>query len=149
MTLWIDGDACPRRAREVVVSRLRGSRITGVVISDRRLVPLPDDTLTYETVDPGPGAADDRIRAGIRPGDLAMTRDLELAADLMNAGVTVINDRGRLWEAEGLERARREREFTLALDRGGHGRSRRATWGEEEARVLGNTLDRLIALNEK
>ncbi len=149
MTLWIDGDAFPRRAREVVVSRLRDARITCVVVSDRLLTPLTDDPLQYEKVNPGPGAADNRIRAGVRPGDLAMTRDLDLAADLMEAGVSVINDHGRLWEAEGLERARRERAFTLALHRGGHVRIRRARWGDEDARALGNTLDRLIALNEK
>ena len=93
MRIYVDADSCPREAREMV---LRFSSRLGIeaVFAANRLIPgiqknpgCQGTAVRMELCPPGEGAADDRIVALAKPGDLVLTRDLPLAERLVEAGI--------------------------------------------------------------
>ena len=100
------------------------------------------DTALMELCPAGEGAADDRIVELARPGDLALTRDLPLAERLVEAGVTVLDDRGRVSTKENIRERRSLRDFTVGLAENGLEYERTASYGKKELNAFANSLDR-------
>jgi uncharacterized protein YaiI (UPF0178 family) len=93
--LWIDADAAPREAKEVVYRAARRLALETLLVANRRLIlPLDNPHLSSVRVEGGPDAADDYIAAQARPGDVAVTADIPLAARLVEAGVRVLTPHG-------------------------------------------------------
>ena len=90
----------------------------------------------------GEGAADNRIVELARPGDLVLTRDLPLAEQLVQAGVTVLDDRGRVFTKENIRERRSLRDFVVGLAENGMETERMASYGKKELNTLANSLDR-------
>ena len=95
-----------------------------------------------EICPPGEGAADDRIVSLARPGDLAITRDLPLAERLVEAGITVLDDRGRVFTKENIRELRSLRDFVVSLAENGMDTERTASYGKKELNAFANSLDR-------
>ena len=103
-----------------------------------------EDTAIMELCPPGEGAADDRIVSLARPGDLAITRDLPLAERLVNAGVAVLDDRGRVFTKENIRQLRSLRDFTVGLADSGMDYERMASYSRKELNAFANSLDRVL-----
>ena len=144
MQILVDADSCRREARELI---LRSSARLGIkaVFAANRLIPgLPPDA-QMELCPAVEGAADDRIAALARPGDLVLTRDLPLAERLVDAGVSVLDDRGRVFTKENIREQRSIRDFTVDLIKSGMGMERIASYGKKEQKKLADSLDRELA----
>jgi len=142
MQIFVDADSCPAEAREMV---LRFSARLGIktVFAANRLIPgLPNGTALMELCPQGEGAADDRIVALAGPGDLAITRDLPLAERLVETGVVVLDDRGRIFTKENIKERRSLRDFTVGLSENGLDYERTASYGKKELNTFANSLDR-------
>ena len=103
--------------------------------------PIPGD-VQMELCPVVDGAADDRIVALARPGDLVLTRDLPLAERLVDAGVTVLDDRGRVFTKENIKERRSIRDFVVGLAENGLDTERTASYGRKELNAFANSLDR-------
>ena len=93
----------------------------------------------------GEGAADDRIVALASPGDLVITRDLPLAERLVEAGISVLDDRGRIFTKENIRERRSLRDFVVGLAENGMDTERTASYGRKELNAFANSLDREIS----
>ena len=100
------------------------------------------DTAFMEICPPGEGAADDRIVELACAGDLVLTRDLPLAERLVEAGVTVLDDRGRVFTTENIRQLRSVRDFVVGLAENGLQTERTASYGKQDLKALANSLDR-------
>jgi uncharacterized protein YaiI (UPF0178 family) len=102
MHVWIDADACPVPVRDIVL-RASGRRSVAVVFVASKLVDVPvTELISFVQVPPGPDAADAYIAERAKPGDLAITQDIPLAAILVPKGVTVITPRGESYNADNI-----------------------------------------------
>ena len=147
MQILVDADSCPRDAREML---LRFSSRLGIkaVFAANRLIPgMPanPEEAQMELCPPGDGAADDRIVALARPGDLVLTRDLPLAERLVEAGITVLDDRGRVFTRENIRERRSIRDFVVGLAETGLDMERIPSYGSKELKALANSLDRELS----
>lgn len=141
-------DLLERRAEsEMKKARARGSepRFDLAFVSARKL--RHKAGTKFMLVEPGPGAADDRIAAGCRPNDVAVTRDIPLAERLACAGITVLNDRGECMTADIARERRSLRDRALELRNLGlaPASSRERSWGAPEFKKFADTLDRVLA----
>ncbi|MDR0497255.1 MAG: DUF188 domain-containing protein [Treponema sp.] len=143
MKILIDADSCPREAREMV---LRFSARLGIktIFAANRLIPGLPATATMERCPPGEGEADKRIAELARPGDLVITRDLPLAELLIEAGISVLDDRGREFTLENIKELRSLRDFAVGLAENGLGIERIASYGKNDLKALANSLDRIL-----
>jgi uncharacterized protein YaiI (UPF0178 family) len=117
-----------------------------IIFAANRPIPgITGDTAVMEVCPPGEGSADNRIVELARPGDLALTRDLPLAERLIDAGVRVLDDRGRVFTAENIRELRSIRNFMVGLAENGMGRERIASYGKRELKMFSDSLNREIS----
>ena len=96
MKIWIDADATPREVKEIVFRAARRLGIETVLVANQRLLPPPGNPfVSVVRVDGGPDVADQHIVAHAQPGDLVVTQDIPLAAELVPKRIAVLDPRGR------------------------------------------------------
>jgi len=154
MQILVDADSCPRTAREMILRFSARLGIKSVFAANRQIPGLPEQVegqkqamkpAIFELCPPGEGAADRRLLELAEKGDLAITRDLPLAELLVDAGVTVIDDRGRTFTKENIREYRSIRDFTVGLADNGLDFDRTPSYGKKELSSLANSLDRELS----
>lgn len=96
MKIWIDADAAPRDAKDIVFRASTRLEVATVLVANQPLrLPVGHRLVTAELVPGRPDAADRFIIEQAVAGDLVITADLPLAAELVANGVSVIDPRGR------------------------------------------------------
>ncbi|MDR1618793.1 MAG: DUF188 domain-containing protein, partial [Treponema sp.] len=102
-----------------------------------------------ELCPPGKDSADNRILSLAEKGDLAITRDIPLASRLVEASVTVMDDRGCVYTGENIRERLSLRDFMVGLAENGLGTERAANYGKRELKAMADSLDRLLARTKK
>ena len=150
MQIYVDADSCPRSAREMILRFSSRLGIKSVFAANHPIPGLPEfnegnQTAFMELCPPGEGAADRRILELAKSGDLVITRDIPLAEQLVDAGITVLDDRGRAFTKENIREARSIRDFTVGLANNGLDFDRIPSYGKKELSSLANSLDRELS----
>ncbi len=99
MRIWVDSDSCPVKIREIIVRAANRVGIEAVFVANREIPGVESGNTTLVTVEKGEGAADAFIVENAEEGDLAVTRDIPLAADLVGKGILVLDDRGSVMDS--------------------------------------------------
>ncbi|MDR0731663.1 MAG: DUF188 domain-containing protein [Treponema sp.] len=144
MKILVDADSCPRTARELVMRAAKRCSLTAVFVANRPVPGLWGDAM-MELCPPGEGAADDRIVELARQGDLVITRDIPLAARVVELNVAVMDDRGNVYTGENIRERLSLRNFIVDLAHKGLDGERNPSYGKKEIRMMANSLDRLLA----
>jgi uncharacterized protein YaiI (UPF0178 family) len=142
VTLHIDGDSCPRAVRDLAARAGRREAVAVVCYANRTIPFDPGVPVEMVVVEKTEGAADRALAARAVPGDLALTRDIPLAADLVEAGVAVVNDRGALYTRENVRERLSLRNFMAGLNAVGLKPESTATYGKKEWDEFVRTFDR-------
>jgi uncharacterized protein YaiI (UPF0178 family) len=101
LRIWIDADATPRDVKEIVFRAAKRLGIETVLVANQRLLPPPGNRfVTAIRVDGGPDIADRHIVAHAVAGDLVVTQDIPLAAELVPKQIAVLDPRGDEHTAE-------------------------------------------------
>jgi len=140
MQIFIDADSCPRQAREMVLRFAARLKIKTVFVANRSIPGIPKEAM--ELCPPGEGAADNRIVELAQKGDLVLSRDLPLAERLVEAGVLVLDDRGRVFTKENIRERRSMRDFVVGLAQNGLDTERTASYNKKDLNAFANSLDR-------
>ncbi|MBN1243890.1 MAG: DUF188 domain-containing protein [Spirochaetales bacterium] len=154
MTVWADSDSLAPAVRATIARRARNEatrspeapRLLAVFIANRRLPEKPGPGCSFEVVPKGE-TADDRIAARAVPGDLVVTRDIPLAARIVEAGIACINDRGAEWSADSVRERLSLRDAMAELRSMGLAESldRSRGFGEKELKKFADAFDRSLA----
>jgi uncharacterized protein YaiI (UPF0178 family) len=158
MFIWVDADSCPVDARKILerfslrlAIPLRYVANHPIPLLEGNLRPAGDRQRVqknplYEMIitDAEDGAADDYIVEHIASGDIAVTRDIPLAARLVEKGAIVLNDRGMLFTAENIRERLSLRDFNLALTETGCAPDKTAVYNKRDINNFANCLDRVL-----
>lgn len=144
MKIFVDADSCPRPSRDLVLRASARTGIRAVFAANRPIPGISGDTARMEVCPPGDNSADNRIVELARPGDLAVTRDIPLASRLVEAGVCVIDDRGRLYTRENIRERLSLRDFMVDLAESGLGMERIPSYGKRELKAFADGFDRIL-----
>lgn len=143
MKILVDADSCPKPTRDAILRAIQRTSISGIFVANRPIPGITEDHLcTMEVCGNHSGAADDRIVELAEPGDLAITRDIPLASRLVEAQVSVIDDRGRLYSKENIRERLSLRDFMVGLAEHGLGPERIASYGKRELKAFADGFDR-------
>lgn len=118
-SIWVDADSCPTDVRELIVRFVVRLKIPCNFVANRQ-IPLPQyskktNLITMIITDNSEGSADDYIVSNVEPNDLVITRDIPLAARLIEKKITTINDRGKLFTSESIREDLSIRNFNYQL----------------------------------
>jgi uncharacterized protein YaiI (UPF0178 family) len=140
MQILVDADSCPRQVREVI---LRSSKRTNIPVIFAANRPIPGiEEAQMELCPLGEGSADNRIVELAHVGDLIITRDIPLAERLVDKGICVLDDRGRVYTKDNIRYCRSLRDFSVGLAESGMGIDRIANYGKKELKAFADSFDR-------
>ncbi len=97
MQIWVDADACPGEIKELLfrASKRTETKVTLVANQPMR---TPRSVLVDSILVPsGMNVADERIVELVEPGDLVITADIPLAADVVAKGGEALDPRGEMY----------------------------------------------------
>jgi len=140
----VDADSCPRHARKLVIRATRRLGIQAVFAANRPMPGTEAGNVIMEICPPGENSADNRLVELAEPGDLAVSRDLTLAKRLLEKGISVIDDRGRVFNPENINELLSMRIFVVGLAESGLGVERMANYGKKESKAFADSLDRQL-----
>ena len=111
MKIWVDADACPVVIREILC---RAAVRTGVKVTfvANQPIRVPASALIeFLPVDPGFDVADSEIVKRAGRGDLVVTADIPLAAEVMGNGAHALSPRGELYATDTIGQRLAMRDF--------------------------------------
>jgi uncharacterized protein YaiI (UPF0178 family) len=147
MKIFVDADSCPRDARELVLRTAKRRGIRVVFTANRPIPGITGDNIVMEVCPAGENSADNRIVELAEPDDLVVSRDLALVKRLLEKGVIVIDDRGRLFSTDNINELLSVRNFVVGLAENGLGVERTAHYGKKELKAFADSLDRQLTIS--
>ncbi|MBA8887549.1 hypothetical protein FHW12_001763 [Dokdonella fugitiva] len=145
MKIWVDADACPRAVKDILYRAAERLRIELVLVANQPIAVPRSALISRRTVERTLDAADRAIAGWAEPGDLVVTHDIPLAADLVDKGITALNPRGELYTAENVRQQLSMRDFMDSLRGAGVDTGGPSAYDARDARAFANQLDRLLA----
>ncbi len=147
MKIWIDADAAPRDVKEIVFRASVRLELPVVLVANRPVSsPANAPQVTSVVVRDGADVADKYILKHAEEGDMAITADIPLAADLVANSIKVIDPRGDEYTADNIRSRLAMRDFMHEL-RGfsDSAQGGSAPFGEKDKRAFASSFDRTIS----
>ena len=149
MKIWVDADACPKVVKEVLC---RAATRTGLQITfvANHYVPVPTaPNIKSIQVESGFDVADDEIVRRSEAGDLVISGDIPLAAELIEKKVQVLNPRGELYTEATIKARLNIRDFMDTMRASGIQTGGPAALSQTDRREFANQLDRILVKVKK
>lgn len=147
MNIWVDADACPAVIKETL---FRASKRTGVqltlVANQPLTVPRSPHIRTVQ-VDRGFDVADNEIVRRCGPGDLVITGDIPLAAEVIEKGAHALSPRGEMYSADTIRARLTMRDFMETLRSSGVDTGGPSALSQSDRQLFASRLDTFLAAN--
>lgn len=145
MRIWVDADACPAVIKEILYRAANRAQVPLTLVANQMLRVPPSPWIKAVQVPGGFDVADQRIAQEAQSGDLVITADVPLAAQVIAKGATVIDPRGELLSAGNIQERLTMRNFMDSLRSSGVETGGPAAFSSADRQAFGNQLDRLLA----
>lgn len=144
MHIWVDADACPRDAKDVLFRAAERTQ-TRVTLVANQIQRLPRTSFVDHMLVPsGLNVADQRIVELAHPGDLVITADIPLAAALVEKGVATLNPRGEMYTAANIGERLAIRNLMDELRGNGQITGGPDNYSSRDRQAFANQLDRWL-----
>ncbi len=145
MRIWIDADAAPREVKELVFRSATRLKLPVVLVANQSLFVPPGNALFSSVqVRDGANVADQYIVDHADAGDLVITADIPLAAQLVNKQVYVVDPRGELYDDRNVAGRLAARDLFDAARGAGMEFSGPAPYSPKDRSAFASTLDRIL-----
>ena len=94
MQIWVDADACPVVIKEILFRAAERTKTMLTLVANQPIRVPSSDFIKTVQVPSGFDVADDEIVKRATVGDLIITADIPLAAEVIEKGAHVITSRG-------------------------------------------------------
>ena len=150
MKIWVDADACPVVAKEILYRAADRTGVELTLVANQHLSTPPSKNIHSLQVPGGFDVADDEIVKRMDAGDLVITSDIPLAAEVIEKGGYALSPRGELHTRENIGAKLNMRDFmdtmrSSGVEMGGGP----AAYGQRDKQAFANNLDRLLTRHAK
>ena len=109
--IWVDADACPAVIKETLFKAAQRTGIQLTLIANHPMRVAVGANIRFIQVDQGYDLADHRLVQEVAPGDLVVTQDIPLAAELIEKKAEVVTPRGEEFTRENIKQRLNMRDF--------------------------------------
>ena len=109
--IWVDADACPVAIKEILFRAAERRQILLTLVANQALRVPPSRFIKTLQVPAGFDVADNEIVRRMQAGDLVVTGDIPLAAEVIEKGGLALSPRGELHTAENIGARLNMRDF--------------------------------------
>lgn len=145
MHIWVDADACPRSIKEILYRAAGRVKLPLTLVANHSLQVPPSPLISAVQVSSGFDVADNYIVQHCAPGDLVITQDIPLAAEVIDAGAIAINPRGATYSRENIRQRLAMRDFMEEMRSTGQASGGPPPLDNTDKQAFANALDRILA----
>lgn len=145
MQIWVDADATPGPIKEILYRAAQRAQITTTLVANQGLSTPPSQYIKTVQVPGGFDIADNYIVQRCAAGDIVVTADIPLAAEVVAKGALAINPRGEKYTPENIRQRLAMRDFMETMRSTGQVSGGPKTFNHQDRQAFANSLDRLLA----
>lgn len=144
MHIWVDADACPSVIKDILFKAARCTKLPLSLVANHSMSVPPDKHITLTQVPSGFDAADDYIVEKCEAGDLVITNDIPLAADVLAKNALALNNRGEEYDKSSIKQILGMRDFMETMRSSGEHTGGPKAFSQRDKQNFANALDRLL-----
>jgi len=149
MNIWVDADACPAVIKEILFRAAQRTKVTVTLVANQSIQIPASGYIKFIQVGAGFDVADNEIVKRLGAGDLVITGDIPLAADVIEKGGHALNPRGELYTTDNIKARLNMRDFMETLRASGVNTGGPPTLSQSDRQAFANHLDRFLTQHNK
>ena len=143
--IWVDADACPRVIKDMLYRVADRVPILVIFVANQPIIVPRSLHISCVQVAGGFDVADNYIVQQAQAGDVVITADIPLAAEVIDKGCSAINPRGELYSPENIRQRLNMRDFMETMRASGVNTGGPPPLDQADRMAFANQLDRLLA----
>jgi len=149
MKIWVDADACPAVIKEILFRAAQRTGVELTLVANQAVnVPACRQIRTLQVAS-GFDVADNEIVKRLEAGDLVITSDIPLAAQVIEKGGIALSPRGELHTVDNIRARLNMRDFMDTLRASGVRTGGPPPLNQVDRKNFANHLDRILAQRPK
>ena len=149
MKIWVDADACPVVIKEILFRAAVRTQTTVMLVANQSLKVPPSPYIKSIQVLKGFDVADNEIIRQSQNGDLVITSDIPLAADVIKKGALALSPRGDLFSKDNIKARLNMRDFLDTMRASGVDTGGPSPLTDKDNKRFADSLDRILTQNKK
>ena len=144
MKIWVDADACPVVVKEILFRAAERTAVPLTLVANQALHVPNSPYISSLQVPQGFDVADNEIVKRVSAGDLVITSDIPLAAEVIGKGGHALSPRGELHTPENIKARLNMRDFLDTMRASGVNTGGPPTFSQKDRQAFANHLDTLL-----
>jgi uncharacterized protein YaiI (UPF0178 family) len=144
MKIWVDADACPVAIKDILFRAAERTGVQMTLVANQPMYIPPSRCINMLKVASGFDVADNEIVKRLSVGDLVITGDIPLAAEVIEKGGYALNPRGELYSEDDIRARLNMRDFMNTLRASGVDTGGPAALSQSDRQSFANHLDKLL-----
>ena len=145
MHIWVDADACPVVIKEILFRAAMRTQVGMTLVANHAMRVPPSPFINAVQVAAGFDVADNEIVKRLNAGDLVITSDIPLAAEVVEKQALALSPRGELFSTENIRARLNMRDFLDVIRSSGVNTGGPPSFSQQDRQAFGNQLDRQLA----
>jgi len=145
LKIWVDADATPVVIKEILFRAAERTGIPMTLVANQRMKIPKSPLIDFVLVNAGFDVADNEIVKHLSPGDLVITADIPLAADVLEKGGHALDPRGEMFSTDTIRSRLNMRDFMETLRSGGVVTGGPPALNQTDRKNFAGALDRFLA----
>jgi hypothetical protein len=145
MKIWVDADACPVVIKDILFRAAERTGLRLTLVANQPVRIPASRHIKMLQVSPGFDVADNEIVKRLEEGDLVITSDIPLAADVIKKGGHALSPRGELYSADSIGARLNMRDFLDTMRASGVNTGGPPALSQNDRKSFANQLDKLLA----
>lgn len=145
MNIWVDADACPAVVKDILYRAAERAQVIVTLVANQPLRTPRSSFIRTLQVPRGFDVADNEIARRVEPGDLVVTADIPLAAQVIERGGHALDPRGELYSPDTIRERLTMRAFMDELRASGVQTGGPPPLAHGDRQRFANQLDRWLA----
>ena len=145
MKIWVDADACPVVIKDILYRAAQRTKVQLTLVANQSIQIPASHHINFIQVKQGFDVADNEIVKRLESGDLVITSDIPLAADVIEKGGIALSPRGELYTAENIRARLNMRDFMETLRSSGINTGGPPALNQGDRKAFANHLDQFLA----
>jgi hypothetical protein len=145
MPIWVDADACPKPIKDILFRAAERTGETLTLVANHAMAVPRRPNVRLLQVPGGFDVADAEITGRVAPGDLVVTADIPLAADVIARGAQALNPRGEMYSPDTIRSILNMRDFMDTLRASGVQTGGPPALNQADRQAFASQLDRWLA----
>lgn len=145
MKIWVDADACPVPAKDILFRAAERTGVEVILVANQAIRKPLLHNIKMLQVPSGFDVADNEIVKRAQVGDLVITSDIPLAAEVIDKHAHALNPRGEMYSPNTIKAQLNMRDFMDTMRGSGVQSGGQAPYGKSDRQSFANQLDKFLS----